>query len=34
MPPEGSISVNDNFIAKVKDLQQQAITERVTQPTE
>lgn len=34
MPPERSISVNNNFIAKVKDLQQQGITERVTQPTE
>ena len=32
MPPERSLSVN-NFIAKVKDLQQQGITERVTQPT-
>ena len=34
MPPERSISVNNNFIAKVKDLQQKGITERMTQPTE
>ena len=33
-PREIPVSIKDNFIAEVKDLQQQGIIEKVTEPTE